>query len=109
MGSSFWGFGVLGFRNSKIDALLCIEFIQIWAPKKIRVPSFCHLSLPVKVSSLGFFRDCCFGCHQSDHEEGSDVLSKKTKNFIAASAAAYDADFYVKVDDDVYINLGALL
>ena len=63
----------------------------------------------LRSSSLGFFRKRCFWCSQDDHEEGPDELPKKAKNFIASAAATYDADFYVKVDDDVYVNPGSPL
>ena len=33
-------------------------------------------------------------------------LSAKTKTFFSTAVALWDADFYVKVDDDVHVNLG---
>lgn len=41
-----------------------------------------------------------------DHVEGYHELSAKTKIFFSTAVAKWDADFYVKVDDDVHVNLG---
>ncbi|CAL9045767.1 beta-1,3-galactosyltransferase 7 [Musa acuminata AAA Group] len=43
-----------------------------------------------------------------DHVEGYHELSAKTKMFFSTAVAIWDADFYVKVDDDVHVNLGML-
>ncbi|XP_009607565.1 beta-1,3-galactosyltransferase 7-like [Nicotiana tomentosiformis] len=43
-----------------------------------------------------------------DHIEGYHELSAKTKAFFSAGVAKWDAEFYVKVDDDVHVNLGTL-
>lgn len=43
-----------------------------------------------------------------DHTEGYHELSAKTKIYFATALAKWDADFYVKVDDDVHLNLGVL-
>ncbi|XP_073288142.1 beta-1,3-galactosyltransferase 7-like isoform X2 [Primulina huaijiensis] len=43
-----------------------------------------------------------------EHVEGYHELSAKTKTFFATAVSTWDADFYVKVDDDVHVNLGAL-
>ncbi|KAL7155983.1 hypothetical protein ABFS83_03G112600 [Erythranthe nasuta] len=43
-----------------------------------------------------------------DHVEGYHELSAKTKIFFTTAVAKWDADFYVKVDDDVHVNLGTL-
>jgi hypothetical protein len=43
-----------------------------------------------------------------DHVEGYHKLSAKTKTFFSTAVALWDADFYVKVDDDVHLNLGKL-
>ncbi|XP_050376208.1 beta-1,3-galactosyltransferase 7 isoform X3 [Argentina anserina] len=43
-----------------------------------------------------------------EHVEGYHELSAKTKNFFTTAVAKWDADFYVKVDDDVHVNLGML-
>uniref|UniRef100_A0A0E0DRP2 RRM domain-containing protein n=1 Tax=Oryza meridionalis TaxID=40149 RepID=A0A0E0DRP2_9ORYZ len=43
-----------------------------------------------------------------DHVEGYHELSSKTRTYFTAAVATWDADFYVKVDDDVHVNLGML-
>ncbi|MQM03249.1 hypothetical protein Taro_036026 [Colocasia esculenta] len=43
-----------------------------------------------------------------DHVEGYHELSAKTKIFFSTAVAKWDADFYVKVDDDVHVNIGML-
>ncbi|KAL3641794.1 Beta-1,3-galactosyltransferase 5 [Castilleja foliolosa] len=43
-----------------------------------------------------------------DHVEGYHELSAKTKIFFSTAVAQWDAEFYVKVDDDVHVNLGTL-
>ncbi|XP_024026676.1 probable beta-1,3-galactosyltransferase 2 isoform X1 [Morus notabilis] len=43
-----------------------------------------------------------------DHVEGYLELSGKTKIYFATAVALWDADFYVKVDDDVHVNIGTL-
>uniref|UniRef100_M8C6D6 Hexosyltransferase n=1 Tax=Aegilops tauschii TaxID=37682 RepID=M8C6D6_AEGTA len=42
-----------------------------------------------------------------DHVEGYHELSAKTKIFFSTAVGIWDADFFVKVDDDVHVNLGA--
>ena len=44
-----------------------------------------------------------------DHVEGYLELSAKTKIYFATAAALWDADFYVKVDDDVHVNIGVTI
>jgi hypothetical protein len=44
-----------------------------------------------------------------DHVEGYLALSGKTKAYFATAVSLWDADFYVKVDDDVHVNIGNLL
>ncbi|KAI8020069.1 Beta-1,3-galactosyltransferase 7 [Camellia lanceoleosa] len=41
-----------------------------------------------------------------EHVEGYHELPAKTKIFFSTAVAKWDADFYVKVDDDVHVNLG---
>ncbi|KAJ3678029.1 hypothetical protein LUZ60_001832 [Juncus effusus] len=41
-----------------------------------------------------------------NHVEGYHELSTKTRVYFATAVAMWDADFYVKVDDDVHVNLG---
>ncbi|KAL5199750.1 hypothetical protein ABZP36_020953 [Zizania latifolia] len=43
-----------------------------------------------------------------DHVEGYLELSGKTKTYIATAVSLWDADFYVKVDDDVHVNIATL-
>ncbi|XP_076897089.1 putative beta-1,3-galactosyltransferase 2 isoform X4 [Bidens hawaiensis] len=43
-----------------------------------------------------------------EHVEGYLELSAKTKTFFTTALALWDADFYVKVDDDVHVNIGTL-
>nr|KJB59160.1 hypothetical protein B456_009G242100 [Gossypium raimondii] len=43
-----------------------------------------------------------------EHVEGYHELSAKTKTYICTAVANWDAEFYVKVDDDVHVNLGKL-
>eukprot|EP00271_Cylindrocystis_brebissonii_P007130 TRINITY_DN2029_c0_g1_i1.p1 TRINITY_DN2029_c0_g1~~TRINITY_DN2029_c0_g1_i1.p1 ORF type:complete len:396 (+),score=67.56 TRINITY_DN2029_c0_g1_i1:947-2134(+) len=45
----------------------------------------------------------------NDHIEGYDELPKKTKIYFASAVTKWDADFYMKVDDDVYVNLKRLI
>lgn len=41
-----------------------------------------------------------------NHVEGYHELSSKTKIYFSTAVAKWDADFFIKVDDDVHINLG---
>ncbi|TKY66974.1 beta-1,3-galactosyltransferase 2 [Spatholobus suberectus] len=43
-----------------------------------------------------------------NHVEGYLELSAKTKAYFAAAVNLWDADFYVKVDDDVHVNIATL-
>ncbi|XP_047342638.1 probable beta-1,3-galactosyltransferase 2 [Impatiens glandulifera] len=43
-----------------------------------------------------------------DHVEGYLELSAKTKIYFATAVNLWDADFYVKVDDDVHVNIATL-
>ncbi|GMG98682.1 hypothetical protein Nepgr_000522 [Nepenthes gracilis] len=43
-----------------------------------------------------------------DHVEGYLELSAKTKAYFATAVSLWDADFYVKVDDDVHVNIATL-
>jgi hypothetical protein len=38
--------------------------------------------------------------------EGYHELSAKTKLYFSTVVTIWDADFYIKVDDDVHVNLG---
>lgn len=41
-----------------------------------------------------------------DHVEGYHELSTKTRLYFSTITSMWDADFYVKVDDDIHLNLG---
>ncbi|KAK0586733.1 hypothetical protein LWI29_011468 [Acer saccharum] len=41
-----------------------------------------------------------------NHIEGYHELSSKTQIYFSTAVARWDADFYIKVDDDVHVNLG---
>ncbi|XP_078444357.1 putative beta-1,3-galactosyltransferase 5 [Wolffia australiana] len=43
-----------------------------------------------------------------DHIEGYHKLTAKTQIFFSTAVAMWDAEFYVKVDDDVHLNIGTL-
>ncbi|KAB1216238.1 putative beta-1,3-galactosyltransferase 4 [Morella rubra] len=43
-----------------------------------------------------------------DHVEGYMELSAKTKIYFSTAVAFWDAEFYIKVDDDVHVNLATL-
>ncbi|GAB2215523.1 hypothetical protein Droror1_Dr00019910 [Drosera rotundifolia] len=43
-----------------------------------------------------------------EHVEGYLELSAKTKKYFATAVVLWDADFYVKVDDDVHVNIATL-
>ncbi|XWS24676.1 hypothetical protein CRYUN_Cryun27aG0002900 [Craigia yunnanensis] len=42
------------------------------------------------------------------HVEGYHKLSTKTRLYFSTAVSIWDAEFYVKVDDDVHLNLGTL-
>ncbi|MCD7465491.1 putative beta-1,3-galactosyltransferase 8 [Datura stramonium] len=42
-----------------------------------------------------------------DHVEVYHELSTKTRLYFSEVVSIWDADFYVKMDDDVHLNLGA--
>ncbi|KAL3825213.1 hypothetical protein ACJIZ3_021242 [Penstemon smallii] len=43
-----------------------------------------------------------------EHVEGYLELSAKTKKYFTTAVQLWDADFYVKVDDDVHVNIATL-
>lgn len=49
-------------------------------------------------------RRACLGVQ--DHVEGYLELSAKTKAYFATAVSLWDAEYYVKVDDDVHVNIG---
>ncbi|KAM7259067.1 hypothetical protein ACFE04_014808 [Oxalis oulophora] len=44
-----------------------------------------------------------------DHVEGYHELSTKTRLYFSTVISMWDAEFYVKVDDDIHVNLGSLV
>ncbi|KAI8023759.1 putative beta-1,3-galactosyltransferase 8 [Camellia lanceoleosa] len=44
-----------------------------------------------------------------NHVEGYHELSTKTRMYFSTAVSLWDAEFYVKVDDDVHLNLGMLV
>ena len=47
-----------------------------------------------------------FSGHLQNHVEGYHELSSKTQIYFSTAVAKWDADFFIKVDDDVHVNLG---
>lgn len=43
---------------------------------------------------------------QNDHMEAPEEQPKKTKLFFMHAVEHWDAEFYVKVNDDIYLNIG---
>lgn len=52
------------------------------------------------------YNSSLFTLHKQDHAEGYLELSAKTKTYFSTAVSLWDAEFYVKVDDDVHVNLG---
>ncbi|RYQ97695.1 hypothetical protein Ahy_B08g093768 isoform C [Arachis hypogaea] len=73
--------------------------------------TLCHVFL---ISWLQFLKeklaDCVKNCGLilQDHVEGYLELSAKTKTYFATAVNLWDADFYIKVDDDVHVNIATL-
>lgn len=44
--------------------------------------------------------------YQNGHEEAQEELSKKAKFFFTTAVQNWDAEFYVKVDDNIGLDLG---
>ena len=38
--------------------------------------------------------------------ESDDSLSLKSKSYFSTAVKQWDSDFYVKVDDDIFVNIG---
>lgn len=68
--------------------------------------SFSVLCIYLWNSYVALFFIVKFFCSEQEHVEGYLELSAKTKTYFATAAALWDADFYVKVDDDVHVNIG---
>lgn len=45
-------------------------------------------------------------CYQDGHEEAQEELPKKAKIFFSTAVQNWDAEFYVKVDDNINLDLG---
>ncbi|KAF8392504.1 hypothetical protein HHK36_022846 [Tetracentron sinense] len=64
---------------------------------------------PRKKAFVGIGINTAFGSRKRRDSagavEGYHELSAKTKTFFSTAVAKWDADFYVKVDDDVHVNL----
>jgi hydroxyproline O-galactosyltransferase HPGT len=43
---------------------------------------------------------------QESHEEAAEELPSKAKFFFSAAIETWDAEFYVKVDDNINLDLG---
>jgi len=43
---------------------------------------------------------------QESHEEAAEELPSKAKFFLSAAVEAWDAEFYVKVEDNINLDLG---
>ncbi len=50
----------------------------------------------------------CYGFAQGDHVESDDNLTHKTKLYFSTAVESWDADFYLKVDDNILVNIGKL-
>lgn len=60
-------------------------------------------------TASNFYLNVWFFSLLQEHVEGYHELSAKTKTFFSTAVAKWDADFYIKVDDDVHVNLGESL
>lgn len=43
---------------------------------------------------------------QNDHVESSEESAKKVKLFFAHAVKHWNSEFFVKVNDDIYVNIG---
>jgi hypothetical protein len=68
--------------------------------------SFRYIILCPMCSVLFFFMKQNTSMFEQNHVEGYLALSAKTKTYFSTAVALWDAEFYVKVDDDVHVNLG---
>lgn len=80
----------------RLVSFLCVMFLACCGPFTsvifYRYPGFLFLN------PLSLF--------EQEHVEGYLELSAKTKAYFTTAFAMWDADFYVKVDDDVHVNIG---
>lgn len=64
------------------------------------------LYCPLELVCRWFFKfDFCF-FSKDNHEEAQEELPKKSKFFFSAAVQTWDAEFYVKVDDNIDLDLG---
>lgn len=56
-----------------------------------------------------FWEACPFNVFQDDVVEAPEEASKKVKLFFAYAADRWDAQFYAKANDNIYVNMGTLL
>lgn len=52
---------------------------------------------------------CAQLVYQENHEEAQEELPKKVKFFFSSAVQNWDAEFYVKVDDNIDLDLGRYL
>lgn len=50
-----------------------------------------------------------FAASQEGHEEAQEELPKKAKFFFSTAVQMWDAEYYVKVDDNIGLDLGKVL
>lgn len=60
----------------------------------------------ILLNKLNVEIDNLFSLYQEGHEEAQEELPKKAKIFFSTAVQNWDADFYVKVDDSIDIDLG---
>lgn len=64
---------------------------------------------PLLAQSIDYAYTHVYLIWEQDHVEGYLELSAKTKTYFVTAVSLWDADFYVKVDDDVHVNIGMLM
>ncbi|PPD84947.1 hypothetical protein GOBAR_DD18121 [Gossypium barbadense] len=67
----------------------------------------CSVQFPIVFSNL-IYGDETILYVRFQHVEGYLELSAKTKTYFATAVSLWDAEFYVKVDDDIHVNLATL-
>jgi hypothetical protein len=72
-------------KNSIWCTHVCVDLVWMWSSTSL---------------------EQCTWCVWQEHVEGYHELSAKTKIFFATAVSLWDADYYIKVDDDVHVNLG---
>ncbi|RVX21346.1 Beta-1,3-galactosyltransferase 7 [Vitis vinifera] len=85
--------------------------LQVWLLSQHTDEAAWHelmTSLQVILPSLEFEGAGMASLAGLEHIEGYHELTAKTKTFFSMAVAQWDAEFYVKVDDDVHVNLGML-